>query len=93
MKRTRIVPSSSPVTTVVVSGTPHHYCHSEALGRIRAIVIAPDENLPVPYRLTEKAKAYQEKSHVELIFEEIDLYEQESAKNAENPRKEQDFEE
>lgn len=46
MKYKRIVASNKPVTTVVVQGTPYHYCHSEALGKIRAIIIPQDENLP-----------------------------------------------
>jgi len=45
MKDKRIVATDSPVTTVIVSGTPHHYFHSQALGKCRAILIAPDENL------------------------------------------------
>ena len=54
MKRTRIVPSSSPVTTICVQGKPYHYCHSKALGKIRAIIISPDENLPSPAATKEQ---------------------------------------
>lgn len=79
MKRKRIVASNKPVTTVVVQGNPHHYCHSKALGKIRVILIDPDENIPVPFVLTQKAKDLVEKSHVELIHEEIELFEQEQA--------------
>lgn len=58
MKQTRIVASSKPVTTVVVSGKPLHYFHSDALGKCRAILISPDENLP---RAAVKTEAlYQE---------------------------------
>lgn len=45
MKDKRIVATDSPVTTVIVAGRPHHYFHSEALGRCRAILITEDENL------------------------------------------------
>jgi hypothetical protein len=57
MKQTRIVPSSSLVTTVVVSGKPQHYFHSEVLGKCRAILIADDENLPRPAETKEQLLA------------------------------------
>lgn len=68
MNRKRIVPSTKPVTTIRVAGKPHHYFHSEVLGSCRAIIIAPDENLP-----------NREKSHVDLVNEEIELFEQKQA--------------
>ncbi len=46
MKRKRIIASKSPVTTIRVQGINHHFFHSEVLGKCRAIIIAPDENLP-----------------------------------------------
>lgn len=46
MKDRRIVAKPIPVTTIHVSGQPHHYFHSEALGACRAVLISPDENLP-----------------------------------------------
>lgn len=66
MKRKRIVPSTKPVTTVVVAGTPQHYCHSHALGKIRAIIISPDENIPVPFDLKPEAKAAIQKAEKPL---------------------------
>lgn len=53
MKRTRIVASSKPVTTIRVSGKSHHYFHSEALGGCRAIIISEDENLPATPTLSK----------------------------------------
>lgn len=78
MKYKQIVASSKPVTTVVVSGKPHHYFHSEALGKCRAIIISDAENLPRPTT---------EKSHADLVNEEIDLYEQQTAKKPQTPQK------
>lgn len=46
MKYKRIVASTKPVTTIRVAGKAHHFFHSEALGKCRAIIISPDENLP-----------------------------------------------
>lgn len=46
MNHKRIIPSSSPVTTINVAGKAHHYFHSDVLGGCRAILISPDENLP-----------------------------------------------
>jgi hypothetical protein len=92
MKRTRIVPSSSPVTTIRVAGKAYHYCHTKALGKIRAIIISPDENLPSRpgEALNDLQQAFPElfaeaphpakKSHADMVNDEIDLYEQESAK-------------
>jgi hypothetical protein len=82
MKKHRVKPSSAPMTSIKVNGVQFHYFHSEVLGRCRAILINPDENLAF-----SPTAAKAEKSHVELIFEEIDLYEAESAKKAENPQK------
>ena len=48
MKDYRIVASNAPVTTIQVAGTPHHYFHSERLGKVRAIRIAENENLTSP---------------------------------------------
>lgn len=45
MKEHRIVTSNAPVTCLLVDGTPHHYFHSEKLGKCRAIQIAENENL------------------------------------------------
>ena len=45
MKEHRIVASNAIVTPVIIGVTPHHYFHSEKLGKCRAILIAPDENL------------------------------------------------
>jgi hypothetical protein len=45
MKEHRIVASNAPVTTINVAGTPHHYFHSERLGKVRLIQIADDANL------------------------------------------------
>jgi hypothetical protein len=45
MKEHRIVASNAPVTTIKVAGRPHHYFHSEKLGKVRAIRIAENENL------------------------------------------------
>lgn len=45
MKDYRIVASNAPVTTINVAGTPYHYCHTKALGNIRAIRIAENVNL------------------------------------------------
>jgi hypothetical protein len=45
MKDKRIVVTDSPVTTINVAGTPHHYFHSAKLGKVRAIRIAENENL------------------------------------------------
>ncbi len=61
MKDRRIVVSSKPVTTIHVSGKPHHFFHSEALGACRAILIAEDANLP-----------RTEKSHRQMVEETID---------------------
>jgi hypothetical protein len=72
MKEHRIVPANLPITTIHVDGQPHHYFQSEKLGKCRAIVIAPP---------------HSEKSHVDMVNEEIDLYEQESPKKAEIPQK------
>lgn len=55
MFQKRIVTSNSPVTSVSIDVTPHHYFHSEALGKCRAILIAEDENL------TPAAKPYATK--------------------------------
>jgi hypothetical protein len=63
MKEYRVKPSKAAVTSIDVAGCPRHYFHSEKLGKCRAILIRPDENLPRP------------KSHVDLINEEIDLFE------------------
>jgi hypothetical protein len=49
MKERRIVASSSPVTTIRVQGQDRHFFHSRTLGKCRAVLIAPDENLPSPY--------------------------------------------
>ncbi len=52
MFQKRIVTSNSPVTSVVVDGTPYYYFHSAALGDCRLIQIAEDANLtpaPKPY--------------------------------------------
>lgn len=49
MFQKRIVTSNSPVTSVSIDGTPHHYFHSEALGKCRAILIADSENLASPH--------------------------------------------
>jgi len=46
------------VTTIHVSGKPHHYFHSEVLGGCRAILISDDENLPRPANL--KVGLYRE---------------------------------
>lgn len=46
MKYKRIVASTKPVTTILVAGKPQHYFHSDKLGKCRAIIISPDENLP-----------------------------------------------
>jgi hypothetical protein len=72
MKEYRVTPSKATVTSIDVAGCPRHYFQSEKLGKCRAIVIA----LP-----------HSEKSHADMVNEEIDLYEQESAKNAKNPQK------
>ena len=48
MKEHRIVASNAPVTTINVAGTPHHYFHSERLGKVRLIQIAENENLTSP---------------------------------------------
>ena len=48
MKQIRVVPSKSPVTSIEVSGQAMHFFHSQALGKCRAIIISPDENLPSP---------------------------------------------
>lgn len=45
MKEHRIVASNAPVTTVIIGVTPHHYFHSEKLGKVRAIRIAENVNL------------------------------------------------
>jgi hypothetical protein len=45
MEEHRIVASNVPVTTIRVAGKPHHYFHSKALGKVRAIRIAENENL------------------------------------------------
>lgn len=45
MKRYKVTPSEAPVTSITVEGVPWHYFHSNALGRCRAIIISPDENL------------------------------------------------
>jgi hypothetical protein len=71
------------MTSILVNGKPFHYFHSDKLGSCRAILINPDENLALPPAPTA---AKSEKSHVELIFEEIDLYEQENAKKARKPQ-------
>lgn len=55
MKRYKVVPSKASVTSITVEGLPLHFFHSKLLGRCRAIVIAEDENLPVPLALTPKA--------------------------------------
>jgi len=53
MKHRRIVASSKPVTTIHVSGTPHHFFHSDVLGKCRAVLISDGENLPLPALKTE----------------------------------------
>jgi hypothetical protein len=73
MKEHRIVPANLPVTTIHVDGQPRHFFQSEKLGKCRAIL---SENLP-----------HSEKSHADMVNEEIDLYEQESRKKAEIPQK------
>jgi hypothetical protein len=55
MKVYKVTPSKAPVTRITVEGVPWHFFHSKLLGRCRAIVIAEDENLPVPLALTPKA--------------------------------------
>lgn len=94
MKKHRVVPSKAPLTSIKVNGVPFHYFHSDKLGSCRAILINPDENLAVTLSeapaaaaqsVTPSPTAKSEKSDVELIFEEIDLYEQETAKKAEKP--------
>lgn len=85
MKRIRIVPSNKPVTTVVVAGKPHHYFHSEVLGTCRAIIIAEEENLPsrpgeaLNDLQLSMPELFAEKSHVDLVNEEIELFEQKQA--------------
>jgi len=54
MKRTRIVPSTKPVTTIRVNGKDHHYFHSDVHGLMRGIIISPDENLPSPAATKEQ---------------------------------------
>lgn len=58
MKEYRVKPSKAAVTTIDVASRHHHYFHSESLGKSRAILISPDENLPVPFQLTDKAKTF-----------------------------------
>jgi N-acetylmuramoyl-L-alanine amidase CwlA len=97
MKKHRVVPSKAPMTSIKVNGVPFHYFHSDKLGSCRAILISPDENLAVTLP-TAPASAAQsvthsptaakaEKSHVDLVNEEIDLYEQELRKKAKKPQK------
>jgi hypothetical protein len=45
MKDQRIVATDSPVTCVTIDGRPHHYFHSEKLGKCRALLISEDVNL------------------------------------------------
>lgn len=62
MKEYRIVTSNAPVATVNVDSRPHHYFHSEKLGKVRMIHIAEDENLaPVakPYATKPLSKGEQ----------------------------------
>lgn len=63
MKRYKVVPSKAPVTSIKVEGVPWHYFHSNALGRCRAIIISPAENLPVPIAPTPMAIEAIEESH------------------------------
>jgi len=60
MKQHKVIASSSPVTTIRVSGKAQHYFHSEALGACRAILISPDENLPRPTELSKGDKLEEE---------------------------------
>jgi hypothetical protein len=58
----RIVTSNAPVTSVNVDGRPHHYFHSEKLGKCRALVISEDVNLghaPGPYATKPLGKGEQ----------------------------------
>lgn len=77
MKVYKVVPSKSPVTSCEVNGRMHAYFTSSVLGRCRAIQI---QDSPVPYELTPKALAFvkQEKSHVDLVNEEIELFEKQA---------------
>lgn len=77
MKVYKVVPSKSPVTSWDVNGRMHAYFTSSVLGRCRAILL---QDCPVPYELTPQALAFikKEKSHVELMNEEIELFEKQA---------------
>lgn len=62
MKEYRIVTSNAPATSVNVAGRPHHYFHSERLGKVRMIHIAEEKNIapaPKPYATKPLSKGEQ----------------------------------
>lgn len=77
MKVYKVVPSKSPVTSYEANGRMHAYFTSSVLGRCRAILL---QDCPVPYELTPQAIAFikNEKSHVDLVNEEIELFEKQA---------------
>lgn len=67
MKVYKVKPSKAPVTSISVEGVPWHYFHSNALGRCRAIVISPTENL-----LTSKPYAAMRNDELLAYLQEVE---------------------